>query len=175
MSQLDWFRDEEKKFEDLPEGFYTAALTNATLDETKEEPRFSLEFTLSTRRKVWMNLRMNEKQKKFFNWQMRELGIYERAKELVEAGKPITHAFIDALAEIIGSQWELEITYRDWQGKRYQSVKIDGRAATVAPAAPVNPRVAQTVRSAVKQAQAPQGAAQVAPPPTFNADEELPF
>jgi len=124
--QMSWFDDDgDKKFEELKEGFYAATLTNATLDETKEEPRISVEFTLENKRKVWLNLRLSEKQKKFFNWQMRELGVYEHAKELARAGKPTAHAFIDALAQIIGVTCELEISYRDWQGKRYQSVRVE--------------------------------------------------
>jgi hypothetical protein len=169
MSQLDWFKDDEseKKFEDLPEGIYSATLTNATLDETKDEPRLSVEFTLESRRKVWLNLRFSEKQKKFANWQFRELGVYDRAKEIAASGKPIAHCFLDAVGEIVGVICEIEVSYRDWQGKRYQSCKVEsvGQAAPMATAPVAKPAVKNYAPTATQSAP---------PPPSFNKDEELP-
>lgn len=171
MSQQDWFKDDaaDKKFEQLPEGFYSAALSNVTLDETKPEARLSLEFTLATKRKVWMNLKFTETQKKFLLWQMRELGVYDRAKEIAAQGKPVQHAFLDALGEVIGIVCELEITYREWQGKQYQSCRVDSVGGEVKPAVSEPAVKAQAKIAPVNHA--PN--ASVAPP-QMNSNEEIP-
>lgn len=160
MDQMDWFKSEEKKFDDIPEGLYTAKLTNATLDETKDEPRFSIEFTLPSNRRAWMNLRMNEKQRKFMNWQMSELGVFDLAKEKATAGMPVAHAFLDALGTKIGKSYDIEITYRDWQGKKFMSVRVDGPAIL---GRVLNPEQRMTPKAVATEA------------PSFDAGEEMPF
>jgi len=165
MSQLDWFKDDgDKKFEELPEGIYPVTITNATLDETKDEPRLSVEFTLASRRKVWLNLRFSETGKKFLNWQMRELGVYDHAKELAIAGKTIPHAFLDAVAGVIGAECSIEISYRDCQGKRFQNVKMNSMGALTTAEKTDYPAANKTIVNHAPTANAP----------AFKADEEMP-
>ena len=179
--QTNWFDDEDKKFDELPEGFYPATLTNATLDETKGEPRLSIEFTLNNKRKAWMNLRFKETQKKFFNWQMREMGVYDRAKELVAGGQQLTHAFLDAIGEVIGGQCDLEVTYSEWQGKRYMQTKIENFSAPGQPRSSVQHvtggKVTQARRpnETTRTPQASTTTPAAGAPPGIDTNEELPF
>jgi len=166
-SQMDWFKDEEKKREDVEAGVYKATLTNATLDETKGAPRLTLEYTLESRRKVWQRVTFNENVKWKLQQEMRALGVYDKAKEIAMSGKPATHAFLDAVATIIGIECEIAISYREgtgaWAGKQFQDVKVEGCGKTIA----TSPTVTQT-NPAVKN-HAPTANA-----PAFKADEEMP-
>lgn len=169
--QQNWFEDEDEGFEEIPTGTYPATLTNATLDETKEFPRFSIEFTLESKRKAWMNLGMKPTQKKFTNWMLREMNVYDRAKEIsVERVMSPAHAILEALGEVIGEKAEIEITYREWQGKRYMGVKVESFGSFSGTSAGGRTSAKPPVKTA---AQAP--ARTTSEPPSFDANEEIPF
>lgn len=171
---MSWF-DEEKEDNLIAEGIYSVTLTNATLDETKDDPRISVEFTHGNKRKNWLNLTFADTRKKFVNWQLRELGVYDRIKEICETTQSTpARAALDALAEIIGVECEISIEHNEWKGKTYANVKVEGVGVSAPPRAAPRPATARpaqagttTARPVVKN-HAPQAA------PSFNADEELP-
>lgn len=183
---MSWFDDEDDNL--IAEGTYTVTLTNATLDETKADPRISVEFTHGNKRKSWLNLTFADTRKKFVNWQLRELGVYDRIKEIATAqGTTPARAALDALGELIGVECEIIIEHNEWQGKTYANVRVEScgmqTAMPVTPqptaqaARPANARPAQATtttaaRPAVKN-HAP-GANATPPPPSFNTNEELP-
>jgi hypothetical protein len=149
-NQMDWFNTDEE-FKNLEPGFYTAKVTNVTLDTTKDAPRITVEFLIpSEKRKTWLHLRMKENSKKFFNWQVSELGAYDRAKELATKGKVLHECFFDALVEKMGETYEIEIANNEWQGKTYQNVKVSGMSSGAKPKTNFNE-------------------------PKFDKDEKLPF
>lgn len=126
-NDMDFFNDEnedENGFQKIPVGTHEVILTNATLDETKPEARISVEFTISDKRKTWLQLRFGEKSKKFLKWQMRELGIYHAAKEKVAAGQTLARATLDCLGEIMGVACVIEIDYQEWKGRQYANVIV---------------------------------------------------
>lgn len=178
---MSWFDDEDDNL--IAEGTYPVTLTNATLDETKPDARISVEFTHSNRRKSWLNLTFADTRKKFVNWQLRELGVYDRIKEISSStGASPARAALDALGEIIGVECEICIEHNEWKGKTYANVRVEscGMQTTMAPppvAQRAAPRPAQATtaqvaaRPAVKN-HAP-GATQ-ALPPSFDQNEELP-
>lgn len=188
---MSWFDDEDDNL--IAEGTYPVTLTNATLDETKADPRISVEFTHGNKRKSWLNLTFADTRKKFVNWQLRELGVYDRIKEIAAAsGTTPARAALDALGELIGVECEISIEHNEWQGRTYANVKVEScgvqtsfapppTAQATAPrpnqaARPATARPAQTTtttaaRPAVKN-HAPGATA--APPPSFDQNEELP-
>ena len=183
---MSWFDDEDDNL--LAEGVYPVILTNATLDETKADPRISIEFTHGNKRKSWLNLTFADTRKKFVNWQLRELGVYDRIKEISTAkGLSPARAALDALGELIGVECEISIEHNEWQGRTYANVKVEscGMQTTFAPpptaqATAPRPAVTQAARPATTQAARPAvknhapGATQAPPPPALDANEELP-
>lgn len=150
-NQSNWFDDDNDVYEKTPAGDHMATLTNVTLDETKEFPRLSFEFTLLNKSKSWMNLGFKPTQKKFTNWMLRELGIYEATKELTNDRRTPAQAALEASRDIIGKTGEIEITYREWQGKQLANVKVNHFGSSM-------PTKSKTVEV-----------------PTFNDQEEIPF
>lgn len=131
---MSWFDEEETEYKDLDAGIYEATLTNVSLDETKEVPRLSIEFTLAGKRKAWMNLGFAENQKKFANWQFRELGVYDDAKRIASDGtKSVPRAFLEAVVLAVGNQYKVDLSYRDYNGKKYSSVKVLEQVVKIGP------------------------------------------
>ena len=131
-NQTSWFDEDTKRaeFKELDAGKYKSTLTNVSLDETGDVEKLSIEFTLNNKRKVWMNLKFSEAQKKFANWQFRELGVYEDAKRIGQT-KSAPRAFLEAITLALGNEYMLDLSYRDYNGKTYSSIKVLERLVTI--------------------------------------------
>jgi len=166
MSQTSWFDDEEET-KLLAEGVYTCILSNATLDETKPDARISVEFLHDNKRKSWLNLTFGETRKKFVNWQLRELGVYDRTKEIsIAKNQSPARSALEAIGEILGAVCEIVIEHNEWQGKTYANVRVESCNGAIQSSMP-------KVGSPATRAAAPTLGQDA--PPSFDSGEELPF
>ena len=165
-----WFEEEERS-PLMPEGIHQVILTNVTLDETRMEPRVSVEFTHQNNRKSWLNLTFAETRKKFVNWQLKELGVFDRVKAIAIAQSfTPARAAMTAIGELIGAQCEICVEHNEWQGKTYANVRVESCGVAAQPVAQEPKKI---VRSPLKN-HAPVAQAKTQAPPSFNQNDELP-
>ncbi len=143
-------------------GIYAAKLDNATLDETKADPKISVTYKLSNGRTTWQNFTFKSTTVKWLAWQLGVIGAWQIAKEKCtdqESFSAVARACLDALGTKIGTYYEAEVTHREYNGKTYTDLKLE-RAITNAEAA--------SFAKAAKEAKVPA-------PPKMNEEEQLPF
>ena len=137
---MSFFDSEQKnEFEPIPEGNYQAVIFNVDCDLTKNPPTVSVQYKLENNRRVFQNFRFDDKGKKWIVWQMGELGLNEAAKRLLPHPTQATphdaaKSYVEAARQVLNKVVGIEITHREYNGKKYESVKIiDGLGATTTP------------------------------------------
>jgi hypothetical protein len=123
---LDFSWDEEKpKFEKIPAGVYTTAITSVMVDTTRETAKLCWEFQViggdHDKRKIWFNQNVTPKAKYFINRNFQPFG--QKANSPQEIS--------DIAGKLLNEKCEINLTYRPWtnpttnETKDYPQVEIN--------------------------------------------------
>jgi hypothetical protein len=151
------FFDEDKELPD--KGFYKATLEDVSIDETKDVPRVSVRYELSTGDKVWQNFIFKDTTRRFVSWQMSQLGAWADAKSICKNPdnlSDVARSCMEAISKKIGYIYELDLSHREYNGRVSADVKVLSLISEAQ--AEETPRVINKTKE-----------------PTFDENEELPF
>lgn len=124
---MSWFEQEKNLIE---EGEHSAVIFDVHLDRLNDPWRLSIQYKLENNQRIFQNFKFDEKGKKWLTWQMSQLCLNERAKELCEDQteiEAIALAYFAAAEEIKGTWVDLDVKHSEYNGKTYANASVLGR------------------------------------------------